>query len=156
MAAAVGGEGGGIAGPPAAVARLACPLCPQPTPRADGRRATLPGHARPPADLTSAPGTRQGCASSGPAAAPGWARGDGAEHEEVHRAQVFLGVPAQEIALQELQPQSARGKRSRLRARGFPGPGRALEAAAGLGPSRARPIVTGAVPTDAREGAKVM
>lgn len=104
---------------------MACPLCPQPVPRADGRRAALPGPARPPADLSSAPGMRQGCASCGPAAAAGWARGDGAEHEEVHRAQVFLGVPAQEVALQELQPQSARGKRVRLGARRLPGPCRA-------------------------------
>lgn len=50
--------------------RPACPLCPQPVPRAEGRPAGLPGHARPPADLTSAPGMR----ALGPAAPPGWAR----------------------------------------------------------------------------------
>ena len=44
--------GGGSAGPPAAVAGSACPLCPPPAPRADGRRAGLPGRSRPRADLT--------------------------------------------------------------------------------------------------------
>lgn len=52
----------------------------------------------------------RGCAPAGPAAPGSWARGDGAEHEEVHGAQVLLSVPAQEVALQELQSESPRGK----------------------------------------------
>lgn len=136
-AAAAAAGGGGIAGAPAAVAGSACPLCPQPAPRADGRGAGLPGHARPPADLTSAPGMRRGCASSRPAAPPGWARGHGAEHEEVHGAQVLLRVPAQEVALQELQSKSARGKRRHLQRAGSRVPAAPWRTPRGSGPPRA-------------------
>lgn len=98
---------------------------------------------------------RRECASSGPAAPPGRARGDGAEHEEVHGAQVLLRVPAQEVALQELQPQPTRGKCRRLRAQD-PGPRRAPKDAAVSQPFRALSIVTCAVPTAPWLGAKVL
>lgn len=76
--------------------------------RAQGHRVGFPGaRARPRA---AQPGMCRGCTPAGPAAPGSWARGNGAEHEEVHGAQVLLRVPAQEVALQELQSESPRGK----------------------------------------------
>lgn len=59
-----------------------------------------------------------------PRGCSGCARGDGPGHEEVHCAQVLLGVPAQEVALQELQPESPRGGCLGAGPRAPPRPGR--------------------------------